>query len=658
IDCITTGFLNKRRRKINFLIKKNLMSATLTAQELRSVQVLIQSQITLSCFRHLDSWSRLFLKRESSDKSINVDDDQIGQRQNMLSSLEMNSLLNMRTEYNELFEMLCKTMDRKMKENTSVLLVGKHGYGKSSLLHMALHQLRAKYGADKFHCIYLNGLLHSDDVIAMHELVRELSNQRCSQDAVDGNKGKGSHAPFVNELEYLVQQLQFFVNQSRTQQGSDTAVDHVYAPPVFIILDHMELFCMRPKQTLLYNLFDLLQMKSDSFNIIGLTAHKAIDELLEKRIRSRFIHKKILVFQKPIDLSLSQRLFSHIHIHLFGTLYIFVFLFFFFFYLFVCLLNEKDNGEKTNVQLTKNHIDIYNNWVENEILNGRKLNQRLRRFFSLGFSPQQFLLLSAFISQYIQPCYFENVSSGVNECPSLQIKFADKAKPLQKRRRRRLNATNSVPKCDDENNKENMSGIGNENKRKTEHGENGKKEEDNKDDKNVEKKTKFCIDEMIVNEMSQSVPFLMNPQLLLINDLSVNELLLLVVACKLDNCDICVFNFEMLMQRLKTLEHYTTHLMHKTSRLLHVRAFEQLLQMKFFVPINNPLAHISSTLFAHSKKKLSSDTVFHPNYQNVRLNCKSIGSSADMLQCIKENATQAPLWMKDWLTKNTTHIHS
>ena len=64
-----------------------------------------------------------------------------------------------------------------------------------------------------------------------------------------------------------------------------------------MILDYFELFAHRNKQTLLYNLFDLIATENSLFNLIGLTNINNIDEFLEKRIRSRFVNKKIFIPQ-------------------------------------------------------------------------------------------------------------------------------------------------------------------------------------------------------------------------------------------------------------------------------------------------------------------------------------------------------------------------
>jgi origin recognition complex subunit 4 len=64
--------------------------------------------------------------------------------------------------------------------------------------------------------------------------------------------------------------------------------------PILIILEEFDLFAMHPKQTLLYNLFDLVSSsKKTPMAIIGLSCRWDAIELLEKRVRSRFSNRQL-----------------------------------------------------------------------------------------------------------------------------------------------------------------------------------------------------------------------------------------------------------------------------------------------------------------------------------------------------------------------------
>jgi origin recognition complex subunit 4 len=85
------------------------------------------------------------------------------------------------------------------------------------------------------------------------------------------------------------------------------------ATPTIFILDKMDLFCEQRGQALLYNLLDLVQAKTVSPSsssptpplipplfqapifVLGLTSRVDILELLEKRVKSRFSHRILLL---------------------------------------------------------------------------------------------------------------------------------------------------------------------------------------------------------------------------------------------------------------------------------------------------------------------------------------------------------------------------
>ncbi len=64
--------------------------------------------------------------------------------------------------------------------------------------------------------------------------------------------------------------------------------------PVFVILDHFEVFASRQRQTLLYNLFDITQSADFQLCVVGVTARLDVIETMEKRLRSRFSQRQIL----------------------------------------------------------------------------------------------------------------------------------------------------------------------------------------------------------------------------------------------------------------------------------------------------------------------------------------------------------------------------
>lgn len=57
---------------------------------------------------------------------------------------------------------------------------------------------------------------------------------------------------------------------------------------VIFILDEFDLFASHPRQTLLYNLFDVAQSRNAPIAVLGLTTKVSVVDSLEKRVKSRF----------------------------------------------------------------------------------------------------------------------------------------------------------------------------------------------------------------------------------------------------------------------------------------------------------------------------------------------------------------------------------
>ena len=62
---------------------------------------------------------------------------------------------------------------------------------------------------------------------------------------------------------------------------------------VVFIIDEFDMFAAHPRQTLLYNLFDIAQSKKAPVAVLGCTTRLDVVELLEKRVKSRFSHRYV-----------------------------------------------------------------------------------------------------------------------------------------------------------------------------------------------------------------------------------------------------------------------------------------------------------------------------------------------------------------------------
>lgn len=122
--------------------------------------------------------------------------------------------------------------------------------------------------------VRLDGLLDTDDGIALKSATQQMQLHN-----VVAGKVFGSYA---ENLTFLLECLR--------------AGDRAASKSVIFILDHFELFCAHPKQTLLYNLFDIVQSAQAPLCVLGMTCRQDVLELLEKRVKSRFSHRQISLF--------------------------------------------------------------------------------------------------------------------------------------------------------------------------------------------------------------------------------------------------------------------------------------------------------------------------------------------------------------------------
>lgn len=79
---------------------------------------------------------------------------------------------------------------------------------------------------------------------------------------------------------------------SHPSELSDSQTEQT-AKSVIFILDEFDLFTTHPRQTLLYNLFDIAQARKAPIVVLGLTTRVDVVESLEKRVKSRFSHRYV-----------------------------------------------------------------------------------------------------------------------------------------------------------------------------------------------------------------------------------------------------------------------------------------------------------------------------------------------------------------------------
>ncbi|KAF2002382.1 P-loop containing nucleoside triphosphate hydrolase protein [Amniculicola lignicola CBS 123094] len=164
-------------------------------------------------------------------------------------------------------------------EGNSMLVIGARGSGKTALVNKVLLEI-SKDNSQDYHVVRLNGFIHTDDKIALREIWRQLGKEMDIEE--DGGLGKN----YADTLATLLALL----SHPSEQTGEET--EHV-AKAVIFVMDEFDLFAQHPRQTLLYNLFDIAQSRKAPIVVLGLTTRIDVANSLEKRVKSRFSHRYV-----------------------------------------------------------------------------------------------------------------------------------------------------------------------------------------------------------------------------------------------------------------------------------------------------------------------------------------------------------------------------
>ncbi|XP_061993065.1 origin of replication complex subunit 4 [Rosa rugosa] len=199
---------------------------------------------------------------------------------------------------NFIFRPLCESSDSNYSKlkflvsssiteacNNSILLLGPRGSGKIAVLDLVISDLLQEY-PDTITVIRLSGLLHSDENCAL----KEISRQLCTE-----------HQLLFSKMASFDENSQFLIAMLR-----ECGLAH---KTIIFVLDEFDLFALG-KQRLLYNLLDALQSVTSQAVVIGVSCRLDADQLLEKRVISRFSNRKLL-FLPPSKEDI-QRLLEHI----------------------------------------------------------------------------------------------------------------------------------------------------------------------------------------------------------------------------------------------------------------------------------------------------------------------------------------------------------
>ncbi len=204
----------------------------------------------------------------------------LGRARSQVSGFAEDPLFGLSDQFSQTQSLLKKAL--LFDENSSLLFVGERGAGKSFLLKKCLQMVATEEKLPLHKCfrvVTLNGLVHSNDVIVLREITRQLSSSAAAEDEVFRAMAsvKGS---FCDHLNFLF----------------DTLKDekHSGGAPVVFVLEEFHAFVSHHKQTVLYNLLDMTQSNNSKMVVVGMTRRYDIVSQMEKRIRSRFDNRQVL----------------------------------------------------------------------------------------------------------------------------------------------------------------------------------------------------------------------------------------------------------------------------------------------------------------------------------------------------------------------------
>ena len=232
------------------------------------------------------------LQLPPSSISIHQDDiedspELVSIKAKVLSRLTSQTLITpayLSSQYETLHTLLSTTVTEG--ESNSLLLLGARGSGKTLLIDTAVADLTSKHPAD-FHIVRLNGYFQTDDKLALREIWRHLGREM-AVDETETGEVMGSYADTMASLLSLLSHSDEMDVDPNVMEVDEAGRS---AKSVIIILDEFDLFTTHPRQTLLYNLFDIAQSKKAPIAVIGCSTRMDVVDCLEKRVKSRFSHR-------------------------------------------------------------------------------------------------------------------------------------------------------------------------------------------------------------------------------------------------------------------------------------------------------------------------------------------------------------------------------
>lgn len=187
-------------------------------------------------------------------------------------------LVGLDEEYQKVHQVVEQTV--LAGEGNSMLVIGARGSGKSALVENVIDALSTDH-RDDFYVVRLSGFIHTDDKLALREIWRQLGREM----EIDESETSKTN----NYADTLSTLLALLSHPSEMGEAEDNQT----TKSIVFVLDEFDLFAYHPRQTLLYNLFDIAQARKAPIAVLGLTTKIDVVESLEKRVKSRFSHRYV-----------------------------------------------------------------------------------------------------------------------------------------------------------------------------------------------------------------------------------------------------------------------------------------------------------------------------------------------------------------------------
>lgn len=201
---------------------------------------------------------------------------------------------HLRQAYKTLHSLLTATVSTS--ESNSLLLLGPRGAGKSMLLEQTVSDLTRQHGHDSFYTVRLSGFLQTDDRLALREIWRQLGKELTAVNSEEDHvqDTTSSYADVMTSLLTLLSHPdeQLIEDENGAVRTHD---EGRVAKSTIFILDEFDLFTTHPRQTLLYNLFDIAQSRKAPIAVVGCSSRMDVVDGLEKRVKSRFSQRWVFV---------------------------------------------------------------------------------------------------------------------------------------------------------------------------------------------------------------------------------------------------------------------------------------------------------------------------------------------------------------------------